>query len=160
MSQRSLTKCSVLNQLRSMASDNFRFSDTANVVLLKQAACPNMTKGMVSAVRRKLGGCMKTFSACTLLVWVAMTCSGANKLAPDLSHQNGNAALDVIVQFTAAPTERHHEKVQRKGGTLRHDLSGVINGAHYTVPANRVAELSEDPEVAYISPDRPLHAML
>jgi len=91
---------------------------------------------------------------------VVTTCSGANKLAPDLSNQDGNAALDVIVQFTSAPTGRHHEKVQRKGGTLRHDLSGVINGAHYTVPANRVAELSEDPEVAYISPDRPLHAML
>ena len=96
------------------------------------------------------------------LFLVLLTTSGnaANKLAPDLSHQDGNAALDVIVQFTAAPTERHHDKVLRKGGTLRHDLSGVLNGAHYAVPANRVAELSEDPEVAYISPDRPLHAML
>ena len=36
-----------------------------------------MTKGMVSAGRRRVGGSMKTFSACTLLVWVAMTCSGA-----------------------------------------------------------------------------------
>src|SRR5260370_1319062 len=143
-----------------MASDNFCFSVTANVVLLSQAVCPNIAKGMVSAVRRKLGGSMKTFSACTLLVWVAMTCSGANKLAPDLSRQNCPAALDVIVQFSSAPTQRHHDKVLSKGGALRHDLSGVINGAHYTVPANRVAELSEDPEVAYISPDRPLHGML
>src|SRR5882672_2337211 len=119
-----------------------------------------MTTGTESAVHRRLGGSMKTFSACTLVVWVATICSGASKLAPDLSHQNSHAALDVIVQFTSAPTGRHHEKIQGKGGTLRHDLSGVINGAHYTVPANRIAELSEDPEVAYISPNRPLHAML
>ncbi len=71
---------------------------------------------------------MKTFSACTLVVWVAMTCSGANKLAADLCHQNSNAALDVIVQFTSAPTGRHHEKIRSKGGTLRHDFdSGAGN---------------------------------
>ena len=103
---------------------------------------------------------MKTFRAYALVAWLAMTCSAANKLAPDLSGQNSHAPLDVIVQFTSAPTGRHHEKIRIKGGILKDDLSGVINGAHYTVPANRVVELSEDPDVAYISPDRPLHAML
>src|SRR5258708_17836657 len=132
-----------------MASNNFCFSVTANVVLLSQAVCPNITKGMESAVQRKLGGSMKPFSACTLLVWVAMTCNGANKLAPHLSHQNGHAAVEVIVQFSSAPTQRHHDKVLSKGGTLRHDLSRVINGAHYTMPANRAAEPSECPEVTY-----------
>src|SRR5258708_29715618 len=110
-----------------MASNNFCFSVTANVVLLSQAVCPNIAKGMVSAVRRKLGGSMKTFSACTLLVWVAMTCSGANKLAPDLSRQNGHAAVDVIVQFTSAPTQRHHDTVLSKCGAHRQYFMAVIN---------------------------------
>jgi len=103
---------------------------------------------------------MRAFSAYTLVVWLTATCSAATKLAPDLSRQNGHAALDVIVQFTSAPTGRHHDKILSRGGTLRHDLSGIINGAHYTVPADKVVELSKDPDVAYISPDRPLHAML
>jgi len=31
--------------------------------------------------------------------------------------------VDVIVQYTAAPTARHHEKVFSRGGALRRDLA-------------------------------------
>src|SRR5205814_685201 len=32
----------------------------------------------------------------------------------------------------------------------------VIKGAHYSVPANSLKDLEKDPDVAYISPNRPL----
>jgi serine protease AprX len=94
------------------------------------------------------------------LIWVSMPGNAGRKLAPDLVTPRGNSALDVIVQFTSTPTERHHDKIRRRGGELKHDLSGALNGAHYTIPAHKVRELSQDPEVAYISPNRRLHAML
>ncbi|HKW96760.1 MAG TPA: S8 family peptidase [Bryobacteraceae bacterium] len=102
----------------------------------------------------------RSFAAAVFLIFLAAPGRAANKFAPDLTLTNLHSAIDVIVQFTTAPTERHHNKIRSRGGELRHDLSGVINGAHYTIPAHRLAELSEDPEVAYISPDRPVHAML
>ena len=43
--------------------------------------------------------------------------------------------VDVIVQFTTTPTQKHHDKIKSKGGVLKTDLSGAIKGAHYAVPA-------------------------
>jgi serine protease AprX len=94
------------------------------------------------------------------VIWLAVPGNAENRLAPDLSRLSDESTLDVIVQFTSTLTERHHEMVRRRGGELKHDLSGALNGAHYSIPAKRLAELSQDPEVAYISPDRPVHAML
>jgi len=94
------------------------------------------------------------------VTWLAAASNAGNKLASDLVSQDGHSTVDVIVQFTSAPTQRHHDKIRSKGGLLKHDLSGAIKGAHYSIPAERVAELSDDPEIAYISPDRPVHAML
>jgi serine protease AprX len=93
-------------------------------------------------------------------IWVSIPGIAGSKLAPDLVVPHGDRPLDVIVQFTSTPTERHHDKIRRRGGELKHDLSGALNGAHYTIPAQNVAELSQDPEVAYISPNRSVHAML
>ncbi|MCU1275712.1 MAG: peptidase and in kexin sedolisin [Bryobacterales bacterium] len=94
------------------------------------------------------------------LIWLTTSSRAENKLAPDLVVAKGHTALDVIVQFTSTPTERHHDKVRRRGGELKHDLSGALNGAHYTIPAHNLVELSRDPEIAYISPNRSVHAML
>jgi serine protease AprX len=99
-------------------------------------------------------------SAGLVLAFLASPGNAKNKFAPDVFSPNSHSTVDVIVQFTSTPTERHHNKIRSKGGELKHDLSGALNGAHYSVPADRLAELAKDPEVAYISPDRPVHAML
>ena len=44
-----------------------------------------------------------------------------------------------------------------RGGTLKQEL-GQFKGAAYKVPASALADLAADPEVVYISPDRPLHS--
>jgi serine protease AprX len=63
----------------------------------------------------------------------------------------------VIVQFRQVPTARHHQKVLDRGGKLRREL-GRFRGAAYSMPASALASLAADPEVVYISPDRPVHA--
>jgi serine protease AprX len=94
-----------------------------------------------------------------LVATAGLTLAANHKVAPDLLRPT-SAKVDVIVQFTAAPTEHHHQKVLSRGGVLTHDLSGVIRGAAYSVPASAIADLADDPEVAYVAPDRPLHGTL
>src|SRR4029077_11617108 len=69
------------------------------------------------------------------------------------------ATVDVIIQFVQVPTDAHHKKVQNKGGVLKTKLD-FIKGAHYSVPAEALDALADDPDVAYISPDRAVKGTL
>src|SRR5229473_8016111 len=69
------------------------------------------------------------------------------------------ATVDVIIQFNQTPTDAHHQKVQNKGGTLKTKLD-FIKAAHYSVPVEALDALADDPDVAYISPDRPVRGAL
>ena len=85
-----------------------------------------------------------------------------NKLSKDLDALKGGhngATVDVIIQFNQAPTAAHHQKVQNKGGVLKTKLD-FIKGAHYSVPAEALDALADDPDVAYISPDRDVSGSL
>src|SRR5215472_712086 len=77
------------------------------------------------------------------------------RLARELRSNVGPANVNVIVQFTKAPTARHHQKVVALGGTLHQRLT-LINAGSYSIPAAALHTLARDPEVAYISPDRQL----
>src|SRR5258708_36544030 len=84
------------------------------------------------------------------------------KLSNDLNALKGSdngAMVDVIFQFNQTPTAAHHQKVQRKGGILKTKLD-FIKGAHYSVPVESLDALADDPDVAYISPDRQLNGLL
>lgn len=78
---------------------------------------------------------------------------GHPKIARDLDQVNSAGTVDVIVQFRQAPTDGHHKKVTIRGGRLKTAL-GIVKGGHYSIPAGKLAELADDPEVVYISPDR------
>src|SRR5438876_816408 len=83
---------------------------------------------------------------------------GKHKLSKDLEalkDGHNGATVDVIVQFNQTPTVAHHQKVQDKGGVLKTKLD-AIKGAHYSVPVESLQSLADDPDVAYISPNRPL----
>src|SRR6266567_3196166 len=83
---------------------------------------------------------------------------GKHKLSKDLEalkDGHNGATVDVIVQFNQTPTDAHHQKVQNKGGVLKTKLD-AIKGAHYSVPVESLDALADDPDVAYISPNRPL----
>src|SRR6266478_7735605 len=81
-----------------------------------------------------------------------------HKLSNDLDAfkvGHDGATVDVIIQFNQTPTDAHHQKVQSKGGVLKAKLD-VIKGAHYSVPTGSLEDLENDPDVAYISPNRPI----
>src|SRR5260370_25918840 len=85
-----------------------------------------------------------------------------NKLSNDLdalkAGHNGTT-VDVIIQFNQTPTDAHHQKVQNKGGVLKTKLD-FIKAAHYSVPVDSLHALADAPDVAYISPDRPVRGAL
>ena len=97
---------------------------------------------------------------------MAFTCSATVvwsgvKLAPEFQAEKvGRLAdnVEVIVQYKVVPTEAHHQRVAALGGTLRNRMDH-IKGAHYTLPKSALATLANDPDVAYISPNRSLKAM-
>src|SRR5713226_4167357 len=85
-----------------------------------------------------------------------------HKLSDDLETSKGGkngATVDVIIQFNQTPTAAHHQKVQNKGGVLKTKLD-FIKGAHYSVPVEALDALADDPDVAYISPNRPVRRSL
>src|SRR6266852_6036066 len=104
-----------------------------------------------------------------LLTLIALLAAGLaladgkkHKLSNDLDALKGGhngATVDVIIQFNQTPTAAHHQKVQNKGGVLKTKLD-FINGAHYSVPVESLDALADDPDVAYISLDRPVQGAL
>src|SRR5216684_7361749 len=98
----------------------------------------------------------------TLLAAGLALADGNHKLSKDLDALKGGhngATVDVIIQFNQTPTAAHHQKVQSKGGVLKTKLD-FIKAAHYSVPVEALDALADDPDVAYISPDRPLRGAL
>src|SRR6266849_661971 len=98
----------------------------------------------------------------TLLAAGLSLADGKHKLSKDLDALKGGhngATVDVIIQFNQTPTDAHHQKVQSKGGVLKTKLD-FIKGAHYSVPVESLDALADDPDVAYISPDRRLSGAL
>jgi len=104
-----------------------------------------------------------------LLILVTLLAAGSSsadgkkhKLSNDFDAVKGGktgATVDVIIQFNQTPTSAHHQKVQAKGGTLKTKLD-FIKGAHYSVPVEALDALADDPDVAYISPDRAVRRSL
>jgi subtilisin family serine protease len=102
---------------------------------------------------------MKISVLITALTAVVSLSAGQHKLSNDLAGLDRNSAVNVIVQYRTTPTTEHHERMARRGATLRRELS-VIKGALYSVPASALQDLASDPEVSYISPDRAVHGSL
>lgn len=101
---------------------------------------------LIAATARMLSLCLLMFAATQALA--------RPKLSPELKHVKGGQAVDVIVQFTSDPTDEHIGKVTRKGALLKHKLSVIHGAAFSSLPAEALAQLEQDPDVAYISPDR------
>jgi len=74
-----------------------------------------------------------------------------------LESRDPEALVNVIVQYKQSPQERHIDAVLRRGGKHLRTLN-VVKGAVYSIAAKELADLANDPDVAYISPDRPIKA--
>ena len=100
----------------------------------------------------------KQMAVLVALLGAASLCFGQRlKLSPDLAGRDPEALVNVIIQYNQAPQQRHVDAVVHKGG--RHLRTfGVVHGAVYSIPAKALAELANDPDVKYISPDRTVKA--
>src|SRR5215470_12547077 len=78
------------------------------------------------------------------------------KIAKDLDDVPGGQLVDVIVQYRVQPRKAHFDRVAAKGGSLKKDLRGVIRGAAFSIRKDALEDLTKDPDVAYITPDRQL----
>jgi serine protease AprX len=85
--------------------------------------------------------------------------AGSDKLSTELRSGNLPAIVDVIVQYKVAPADANYQKVVKLGGAL-HDRIEVIKAARYTIPSTALRTLSDDPEVAFITPNRALKGLL
>src|SRR5205823_1644378 len=95
----------------------------------------------------------------TALTCTAPVYASAQKLSAELRGRSGSEQVEVIVQYRTAPTEAHHHRVANLGGQL-HSSMEYVHAAHYSVPVSAVNDLSDDPDVVYISPNRPVRQMM
>ena len=103
---------------------------------------------------------MKRFLPLSLMSLVATAAMARSpKLASDLVPPRGSSPIDVIVQYKTTMTTAHHHRLQAKGGRFRKSL-GLVHGAAYSLPYSALEALAADPDVVYISPDRPVKANL
>ena len=98
-------------------------------------------------------------SLITLLAMTSFPLAAQPKMDPELAKLDKDATVDVIVQYRTPPTEGQHGKTSRWGGQLKRRLD-LIKGAQYSVTPEALEQLAADPNVAYITPDRPVQAML
>lgn len=104
---------------------------------------------------------MKHDCRISVLLALGVVCGFAAgpKVAPDLANIPLDKTVDVIVRYRVQPTIRHHQLMVEKGGLWRHHLE-LVRSEAYTFPAAHLQDLSDDPDVEYIAPDRPLKATL
>ena len=78
------------------------------------------------------------------------------KFSGDLQQRAGaNGMVTVIVQFRQMPTSSHLKSMQDGGATIKSKLH-TIRAVTMRVPVSMLAELANNPNVAYITPDRPV----
>ena len=101
----------------------------------------------------------RTFlTLCMFILSASLASAGPHKkMSKELEGRKASDQVDVIVQFTQVPTARHHKKVLNRGGKVRREL-GRFRGGAYRMSASALAALAADPDVVYISPDRPVHS--
>lgn len=95
---------------------------------------------------------------CALLLTASFAFAGRTKIAPDLQSAKPGSQVNVIVQFAKPVGPAMHEKVFRRGGKLRRELRLIRSGV-YQLSASELSGLASDPDVVYISPDRPLRSL-
>jgi serine protease AprX len=85
--------------------------------------------------------------------------AASSKMGPELSNQSANAKVKVIVQFKQAPLASDLLSISLLGGIVTTTLNAV-NALIVTLPISGIQALSNNPNVLYVSSDRPLNKMV
>src|SRR4051812_29338237 len=85
--------------------------------------------------------------------------NAVDKLSKDLKVSSASTSVDVIVQFRNGGTETELNKVRQKGGIQKKNFRN-LKAASFSLPASELASLATDPDVEFISKDRPVASAL
>ena len=98
---------------------------------------------------------------CLFLLLLASLCASADdaKLAPELRGLTGSGNITVIVQYSTAPTQNLLQGLLNLTGSILDQLP-IVNSLVASLPINQLVNLSGQPDVVYVSPDRPLRMMM
>ena len=80
-------------------------------------------------------------------------------VSKELTGQDPQSKLDVIIQYAEPASPAVHQKIIDGGGSLKAELHAVKGGA-YTIYGRQLSSLESDPNVVYVSPDRKIHTLL
>jgi serine protease AprX len=81
-------------------------------------------------------------------------------MATDFADVDPNSFVNVIVQFVSPPSNSDFHAIDQLGGIPQHADLDLIHAAAYSMPAQAIAALAKNPNVAYISPDRAVYPTL
>ena len=117
---------------------------------------PAQDNGAASATPNSVvwGG---TKAPTTITVGTGAGDATTQKFSPELQEQptdgTGSDMVTVIVQHRQMPTSAHLKDMQGRGATIKSRFQ-AIRAVTMRVPVSMLAELANDPNVAYITPDR------
>src|SRR3984957_7846008 len=99
-----------------------------------------------------------------LVSFAAFTCtafagaqSASSKISPDLAAASPSQTLPVIIQYRNSPSSLESFLLTLLGGLVTTTL-GAINALGVKIPLSQLNQIAADPNVTYISLDRPVTA--
>ena len=99
-----------------------------------------------------------TLSVLNTTLKVAVSDEAAGKFSPELQQQpetDEDGMVTVIVQHRQMPSGSHLNALRQGGATVKSQFR-TIRAVTMRVPVSMLADLAKDPNVAYITPDRPV----
>jgi serine protease AprX len=100
-------------------------------------------------------------AARSAVLFLPLICFGGPfKVSPDLADADPHSVVNVIVQFVLPPDNDDNQTINQLGGVPQQADLSLIRAKIYSIPAKAVAALANNPNVAYISPDRAVNPTL
>ena len=109
----------------------------------------------------KIAAVIGRIARCAAL-FLPLICFGDDsiKMSPDLAGVDPHSQVNVIVQFVLPPNSHDDQGINQLGGVPQETDVSLIRARVYSLPARAIAALAHNPNVAYISPDRPVSPTL
>jgi serine protease AprX len=95
------------------------------------------------------------------VLFLPLICFGKSfNVSPDLADADPHSVVNVIVQFVLPPSNDDDQTINQLGGVPQQADLSLIRAKAYSIPARAAAAIAHNPNVAYISLDRPLNPTL
>ena len=100
------------------------------------------------------------FPLCALILTASLALGQSSKISKDLASLPPKAPVSVLVQYSSAPTSSDINAAKSLGATNGKAL-GLVKGYKWTMsPAAVQGLITKDPNIKYVSPDRPVQGAM